>query len=420
LGNISAEAVAAELLAHCLRDEPAAPALIDELAAMANGAGEEPALEASQALFRGLVEPLADRFERRLVDAYVSLFSRVIARACPEWDAAELAARYKRVRRFRHFDQGPVMPDAVYVLSRVTLGADVAITSVVLDAAKKRFPGAEIYFVGAPKAFELFAADRRIRHLAATYGRSATLRERLAAGLTLREALDSPGAIVIDPDSRLSQLGLLPLCREENYFFFESRAYGGEGNDSLGRLTMRWVAEVFGVADAAPYIAPGSGSGKEPGAIAVSLGVGENPAKRVADPFEERLVAALAKKGLPVVIDRGAGGEEAERVSRAVAGLGSRARHVQTWEGSFAGFASQIARSRLFVGYDSAGQHAAAACGTPLVAVFAGFVSPRMFFRWQPTGPGAMVVVRAGEAGTEEILRQTLAAVERQLGAADR
>jgi len=43
------------------------------------------------------------------------------------------------------------------------------------------------------------------------------------------------------------------------------------------------------------------------------------------------------------------------------------------WDGSFAGFASIIAASRLYVGYDSAGQHIAAAAGVPLVSVFAGF-----------------------------------------------
>ena len=31
----------------------------------------------------------------------------------------------------------------VYVLSRITLGADVAVTSVLLDAAKRRYPEAE-------------------------------------------------------------------------------------------------------------------------------------------------------------------------------------------------------------------------------------------------------------------------------------
>ena len=44
----------------------------------------------------------------------------------------------------------PVIPErveTVYVLSRVTLGADIKITSMILDAMKKRFPGARIVFV---------------------------------------------------------------------------------------------------------------------------------------------------------------------------------------------------------------------------------------------------------------------------------
>src|SRR6202021_3583768 len=90
--------------------------------------------------------------------------------------------------------------------------------------------------------------------------------------------------------------------------------------------------------------------------IAVSLGVGENPAKRIADPFEEQLLALLAKTGLPICVDKGAGGAEAERVQRAVERSGAA---ITFWEGSFAGFASLIAGSKLYVGYDSAGQHIA-------------------------------------------------------------
>ena len=36
------------------------------------------------------------------------------------------------------------------------------------------------------------------------------------------------------------------------------------------------------------------------------------------------------------------------------------------WEGSFAGFAAHIQKSKFYVGYDSAGGHVAAACGVPL------------------------------------------------------
>jgi len=415
LGSTSPEELAATLLEQCLQGADVSTALIDELAEMAASAERGTASAASRALFSGLVEPLADRFEPRLCEAYVRIFSRVIERVEPAWDAAALAARYERVRRFRPFDAARERPERVYVLSRVTLGADVAITSVMLDAAKKRFPAAEIYFVGEKKAWELFAADARIAHLPVAYGRQATLRERLEAGGSLREALGAPGAIVIDPDSRLSQLGLLPLCDEQRYYFFESRCYGGDGGESLSRLAMRWVAEVFGVANAVPYVAPLAEGDPGEAGIAVSLGVGGNPAKRLADPFEERLLAGLAERGLPVTVDRGAGGEEAERVNRALAALGPAGGRIRTWDGSFAGFARRIAGSRLFVGYDSAGQHVAAVCGVPLVSIFAGYVSRRMFLRWQPTGLGAAVVVAAEGEETETVLRQVLAGVDRCL-----
>ena len=76
-------------------------------------------------------------------------------------------------------------------------------------------------------------------------------------------------------------------------------------------------------------------------------------------------------------------------MERAVAQSGARATF---WEGSFAGFAQVIAGSSLYVGYDSAGQHVAAACGVPLISIFAGFPAPRMFHRWRPSGPRVTVI----------------------------
>ena len=285
------------------------------------------------------------------------------------------------------------------MLSRVTLGADVAITSVMLDAAKRRFPKAEILLVAGEKSWKLFSADARLRWLPASYGRGGTLGERLAIWPELSEALSQPDSLVIDPDSRLTQLGLLPVCPEESYFFFESRSYGGDGQDSLTTLARRWVTEVFDVPDAAPYLAPAESPDVGAGPfITVNLGVGENPAKRVPDPFEEELLRALLQPDALLVVDLGAGGEEEERVRRAVERSGAPASRVRLWQGSFAALAAMIAKSRLYVGYDSAGQHAAAVCGTPLVTVFAGFASPRMFARWSPTGPGPKEVIRVDTA----------------------
>ena len=118
---------------------------------------------------------------------------------------------------------------------------------------------------------------------------------------------------------------------------------------------------------ARPWLALPAGAGPQPDTIAVSLGVGENDAKRLPDPFEEELLRLLASTGMSICIDTGAGGEESERVERAIRRSSAAA---TTWNGSFAGFAAIIASSHLYVGYDSAGQHVAAASGVPLISIF--------------------------------------------------
>ena len=395
--NTSADDLAQELLQHCLAGSPFPERLLDEL--LEN--------DYSRALFRIVVERLADLFEPRLCEVYAALFTEVIGRRIPDLHAEHLLARYERVRRPRKLDRDPAAIRNVFVLSRVTLGADVAITSIILDAAKQAFPNAKIYFVGPQKAWELFAADPRLNHVAIAYGRSGTLDNRLSIWPSLRETMCKPASIIIDPDSRLTQLGLLPICPEEDYYFFESRSYGGDSDASLSVLTRRWVSETFGVADAWPYIHTGLNATEV--ATTVSFGVGENPAKRSPDPFEEQLLERLPR---PVLIDRGAGGEEADRVERAVARAGPG---VSMWDGSFAGFAAHIQRSHLYIGYDSAGGHVAAACGVPMISIFTGFASERMFQRWRPTGPGPIHVVRPS-ADVEALITQ-IAKLVRDLGA---
>ena len=324
----------------------------------------------TRALFGVLVEGLADRFEPALCEIYARLFSDVLP-------GADLA-RYHRVRIPR-----PVArePRRIFVLSRITLGADIAVTSVLMDAAKRRFPGVPIHFVGPHKNFELFATDPRLTHIPLAY-RKGTLAERAAAAHELAAIVDD---LVIDPDSRLTQLGLLPAGDEDHYHLFESRRYGGESHDALPDLAARWAFTTFGVDGAKPYIAVQASPNE---CIAVSLGVGENPAKRLPDPFEPELLKLLATRG-PLVIDRGAGGEERARVERAAATAGVSPTY---WDGSFAGFAALIAGARLYAGYDSAGQHAAAASGVPLISIFAGFPAPRMFHRWRPYGDKSHII----------------------------
>jgi len=343
-----------ELLDLCLRGQQWSAELIDRAIAEDEG----------RALFSIVVERLGDLFETRLCDTYARLFSEVIARVDPE-----LISRTRRVT----CRAGLLWPatNRVYVLSRITLGADVAVTSVLLDAAKRRYPSAEIVFVGPRKNYELFEADPRIVHRDVPYARGSSLRDRLQAS----SALWFDDGIVIDPDSRLTQLGLIRVCPDDLYRFFESRSFGGDGSERLPDLAARWADDP----QARPYVAPRSAEGPLL-EITVSLGVGENPAKRLDDNFERQLLQMLADTGATILVDKGGSAAEQERVERAVtAGM-------KTHEGPFAPFAAEIARSKLFVGYDSAAGHVASACGVPLISIARGFVSERMAARWRPNG----------------------------------
>jgi hypothetical protein len=390
LENTSSNELAQQILDCCLAGRPWSKPALNTLLERATGTAPE---VASRVLFTQVVERLGDLFEPRLCDAYAHLFSEVIACVRPELTARSLIQRYQWIRAAR---RAPESAQNIFVLSRVTLGADVAITSVILSAVKKRYPDAKIHLVGPRKNWELFAADSRIEHCAFTYGRSGTLRERLSASPYFKDGL------VIDPDSRLSQLGLLPVCPEENYLFFESRSYGGDGSESLSNLTAQWVAETFGIPDARAYIAPIPHRGDLD--VTVSLGVGENQEKRVSDPFEEHLLSALLHRGRMILIDKGAGGEESKRVENVL----TLHPEIESWQGEYAPFASRIAQSKLYVGYDSAGQHVAAACGVPVVSIFAGYVSERMFQRWRPTGPGRIEVVKVTNPDPATVLKETL------------
>ena len=366
---------------------------------------------ATRALFSIVIEHLADLFEPALCEVYARLFAHVISRALPDYDASDLLIRYRRIRQMRRFPGGEVQ--RVFVLSRVTLGADVALTSVALSAAQRRFPDAEISLVAPPKNAEMFAADTRITPIAIMYGRSSLLRDRLLAAAELQVAIDEPSSIVIDPDSRLTQLGLMPICDDARYFFFESRAFGGEIDAPLAQLFAEWLAEVFALDDVAskdlrPYVAPAV----QPriADVAVSWGVGDNEAKRIDDEFEYQVLADVLGRGWSVLLDRGAGGAEAARADRLVARLGAPS-SLHLHNGSYASFASHILQSKLYVGYDSAGQHVAAAGGVPLVSVFAGYPCQRMLARWRPVAESARVI--AVEPGSEAsaVLARTLAAI---------
>jgi hypothetical protein len=369
------ESTCSGLLEKCLRGEPWTDDLLTRALAVDEG----------RAFLSIVIERLGDLFEPRLCETYKKLFAEAVAKVCPELTS--------RLRRDLPPKRVPATARRVYVLSRITLGADIAVTSVLLDAAKQRYPAAEIVFVAPRKNYELFEADPRICHLPSPYARTGTLLERLrASGLLWLE-----NGLVLDPDSRLTQLGVIAVCDEADYLLFESRSYGGDSLDRLPDLAARWARDVLGVDHARPYISPAAP--REPTAdVTVSLGVGENPAKGLGNDFERELLCELARTGASILVDKGGTKDERSRVERVLRP------GMRTHDGAFAPFAAQIARSRLFIGYDSAAGHVASACGIPQIAILNGFASERMLSRWRPNG----VLIRGDAPDPLEAVKQAL------------
>ena len=448
--------LAAAYLERFRRDGGSDSKQIDQLCELATSPDTSVALAASRAIFAGVVEFLADRFEPSLCGLYVRFFSRVVdyCRRLPDGKALDdclgsfglhgeqdLLDRANRVRRVAACEEiNKTRLKKILVLSRVTLGADVAVTSVVLDRMKRLSTNAEIVLLGGPKTAALFASDGRIQTVRVDYQRCGTLIERLNAWTSLVQVVKSQLAglsadqyLIIDPDSRLTQLGLLPLTRgDRGYHFFESRSYEAERLDPLGKLTGRWLNEVFGPDDEPAYpfvqlapqdtLAGASLRRTSPEPIAaVNLGVGDRAAKRVGDPFEKDLLRSLLEKGYRVVLDRGSGDEELRRSKQLTDSLiedsvtvgsaldypldGRGMADVLVWEGSLSGFAGYVSGSDLYVGYDSAGGHVAAALGIPVVTLFAGAPAERMIERWRPWGRDRTdVVVVHSDSTPAEVL----------------
>ncbi|HEX8682151.1 MAG TPA: glycosyltransferase family 9 protein [Ardenticatenaceae bacterium] len=410
------------------------------------------------ALFGGLVERLSDAFDESGSVLYDELFSYAIqvSRHLPNCGFLDTelerfglhteADIYQRKLRLGQ-RAGPLPQEAfaevqkVFVLSRVTLGADVAIASVLFQQLQAMFPAAELLFVAPPASHALVAGNPRVRCRAVRYERRGGLADRFRGWHSILQTIREESAgmtpvqyLVIDPDSRLTQLGHLPLVDDTRHLFFESRTYRSDSAAPLSELVASWLNDLLGV-ESKPlpriWLTPEDhlwGQAlrsrlREGGAsrvISVSFGVGGDERKRVDDEFEFALVRALIEEGNLVLLSRGVGPTETGRTQRLTARLeeeglgvlhldkgrglgqlGSQPWNVVTWEADVAAFCASIAHSDEYVGYDSAGQHIAAALGIPTITVFVSANGTRHMERWTPRGPGPVRLVPV-EPGTRD------------------
>ena len=426
---------------------------------------------AARALFGTIIERLCDEFEELPADTYNLVMAQILThcRQLPEGAAIDRALAHERVDtreriverivRLRDRSEGLAAgrhPDRIFVLSRVTVGADVAVTSIILQRLAESFPGAELVLLGTDKCKEIFAGFRDLSIAPLDYRRNGGLFERLQSWHRAREIVsgfggtgDGSRSVLLDPDSRLSQLGLLPLLPENRYFYFDSRsAAAPAGGLSIGALTNKWLDRIL---SRSAFTLPGVWPRSEHltraeafcrqlrrnGArrlVVINFGVGGNSRKKVGARFERALLVRLVSEpGTAVLLDRGHGKNEMRCADDLMSAMRSSGHQVHGADLAFpapdpaAGciiglrlgigeLAALIQNGDEYIGYDSAGQHMAAALSVPCVTVFAGSNSMRFIQRWAALGAGKRHIVHVdtltdpGAVDTEEVIERVMAA----------
>ena len=403
---------------------------------------------AAQALFGIIIERLCDEFEELQTLTYNRVMAQVISfcRRLPSGKGLDrelkffgidsfdgLMHRMQSVRAMGGSFSFENQIEKIVLLSRVTIGADVAITSVIIQRLKRRFPHAQLILLGENKLKEIFGPDAGISFREISYERKGGLLKRLSTWLQVldivrREEQECPpqNIVLVDPDSRYSQLGVLPVVPLERYLFFDSRSQSAYNRKmSMAEYVNDWMNGVFGrqaVCYPKVWISRPNLDGaasycdrlRRCGArriIVMNFGVGGNLRKKVGMDFEEKmLLTLLGEEGTVVFLDKGAGGAEAsgsEVLLRAARASGYSVAHsrfgsepqivfphgaigIETSIGEISGL---ISAADEFIGYDSACQHIAAASKTPCLTIFAGSNNMRFIRRWSAFGSNTSKIV---------------------------
>lgn len=435
---------------HYYKDRRYEKGYIDLICEMATSFAEaELNSVTSSTFFSVIVEELCDDYEDFQFDTYARLMSQLVS-YCRNLPAGREID--KHLNRFRLISAGDILARAdeiharidsfgvrekvvqkIFILSRITVGADVAIVSVIVQRLARIFPEAQIIILGSLKLKEIFGGNPRLRIRELRYERRGGLLERLSSW---RSALDvlaeetptggSNTTLLIDPESRISQLGILPLIEGKNYLYFNSHSESlSTDNSSMAELANAWMDKVFGPSNFCyPRIWPEpvllvqaaklresllhSGCRR---IVTVNFGVGGNPRKRLSLPFEKKLICELLKEPDTVVIlDKGVGVEEAansQKITEQLMSDGHPVHHAGSGCPEPVGFAhgvlavectigeisALISVSDEFIGYDSACQHIAAALTVPTITVFAGSNNPIFVQRWSACGDTSCKII---------------------------
>jgi ADP-heptose:LPS heptosyltransferase len=322
------------------------------------------------------------------------------------------------------------------VLSRVTIGADILLSSVALQRLHQKYPQAELVLLGDGKLQGLFGGLPMVRVRPISYARRGPLRERLASWQAVVAAVAEEKAdLVLAPDSRLDQLGLLPVGDEARYLLWENLQAEGAAPQSLALLLDRWLARTLALPET-PAVAPRVALEANAEAVrtrlqaafgaaplaAVKLDHGGNAAKSLPKAAEVAILRRLRELGWRILLDRGFGTDELANSDALLAELGWTAVDIDDsgkglgravdnlapgslahaplirFHGSISGWAAALACCGHALSYDSVGHHLAGALGIPVTVAFTGHGDPAFPIAWQPRGRARVQVVEIATA----------------------
>ncbi len=334
------------------------------------------------------------------------------------------------LQRYTSITHNPPIPSTlkqnikkIIILSRVTVGADIAVTSVLVHRLASSFPQADIVVVGPSHLAEIFHGIANVNLAHYPYQRDGGISERLTGDADFHTLLKKEWAdyhsdqvLFFDPDSRLSQLGLVPLFDEKFYYHFPSRNDSPYHNLRITSVVSNWLNHLLDEdkicypqvairpshsTDIKKFFGRFSSSTKK---IVINLGVGNEPKKRLPDPFEEQLLSKLLQqKNTVIILDSGCHPDEGKRARSLMEKMKNS--NIQTMALSGDNIARQevsfqhglvcincgigtltalIDQCDVFFGYDSCCQHLATAMDTKTVICFAGAPNDRFFERWRP------------------------------------
>ena len=436
---------------------------IENVVTIATDSRDEVALTAIAPLFRDIVEYNNDELTAESRNIYSKIFTLVIsvARNAPACEAIDkklrgirindeedLYAHYENVRNQRsNFDAANAEKvGKVAILSRMTIGADIAVTSAIIERLKVEYPNAGIVIIGDKRIGGLFESDSRVSVAPIKYSKGGTLAVRLNSWIDLADMVEELAPdYIFSPSSRLDQLGILPLTDTERYFFWGSAVPEGQKPRALTLMMNEWMNNVFGTPGAGtlyyPALHMGSGHTADAGkvwskygladkyVISAKYDVGGNHDKSLGTEFEKaHLPGLLSEDGSVVVMDRGFGDEElahsqvlideAARLGARIiditdiadgSGVGNRIDEMDpadkdavegptliVFHGSVAGWAALVGKTDEAFSYDSVGQHIAAALNVPVVIAFTGYRTKFFPKIWTPMGRAEVVSIRTG------------------------